>query len=301
MKITERYDAGMDTSGKHIWYFAIALVFLFQIFLPVQAQTIVQTENVSVSAVVGSGIPTIDPGGGGGVYQSGVRFTGLAYPGAIVTVQKRDGTTMTVLADSSGAFSIVVPETEWQLFTLFATDTAGRKSTLLNFPTVLYAGYVTDISGIRFAPTITTDKIAVKKGDFITIEGSALPNRDVEITFEGPERRTFIFESDEMGVYNGTIPALFEEGEYMLRAGYGGDTRTSKVIRVTVGNASIQRAEATTNIPGDCNFDQRVTLVDFSVLAFWYGKNNPPRCVDTNEDGIINLVDFSILAFYWNG
>lgn len=258
-------------------------------------------EIVTVSAIIGS-IPSIDPvGGGGGVYQSGVRFSGLAYPGATVTVQKRDGAPITVIADEKGAFSILVPETSWQFFTLFATDTAGRKSTLLNFPTILYSGYVTDISGIRFAPTITTDKLAVKKGDFITIEGQALPGAEVSVSFEGEEDRTFSLVANAQGKYSVTIPALFPEGEYIIRAGYPLDSRTSKAVRVTIGQASILRTEATNNIPGDCNVDQRVTLVDFSVLAFWYGKPNPPRCVDANGDGIITLVDFSIVAFYWNG
>lgn len=258
-------------------------------------------EIVSVSAIVGT-LPSIDEGGGGGVYQSGARFSGWAYPGAVVTVQKRDQSFLTVKADNDGSFSIVVPETDWQLFTLFATDNFGRKSTLLNFPTVLYSGYITDISGIRFAPTITTDKLAVKKGDFITIEGSSLPNTTVSVLFEGDnESKTFSLISNSSGVYNATIPANFVEGDYNVRSKYLNDTRTSKFILVTVGSASILRIEATTNIPGDCNVDQRVTLVDFSVLAYWYGKENPPKCVDANSDGIINLIDFSIVAFYWNG
>lgn len=258
-------------------------------------------ESVTVSAIVGS-IPTIDNGGGGGgVYQSGVRFSGLAYPGATVTVLKRDNTTLTVLADKKGSFTIFVPENTWQLFTLFATDTYGRKSTLLNFPTILYSGVITDISGIRFAPTITTDKLSVKRGDFITVEGMALPNSTVEVVFDGDDGRTFSLVSNNLGIYSVTMPATFPEGEYAVRAKYVGDTRTSKAVRVTIGTASVSRSEETANIPGDCNFDQRVTLVDFSVLAYWYGKSNPPKCVDANRDGIINLVDFSILAFYWNG
>ena len=166
---------------------------------------------------------------------------------------------------------------------------------------MLYSGYVTDISGIRFAPTITTDKLSVKKGDFISIEGAAVPTSAVDLVFEGPESRTFSLVSNSQGIYNTTIPASFIEGEYVIRARYPLDSRTSKAIRVTVGTASILRTEATTNIPGDCNVDQRVTLVDFSVLAYWYSKPNPPRCVDANADGIVDLIDFSIVAFYWNG
>ncbi len=285
--------------------FPILGAFIILCFFPLVANAVdivSPPEDISVSARVSSGLPDIDPGGGGGgVYQSGVRFSGLAYPSAVVTVLKRDGTALTTVADDGGSFSIFVPENSWQLFTLYATDVSGRKSTLLNFPTILYVGVVTDISGIRFAPTITTDKIAVKKGDYLTIEGASLPDKDVEVVFDGDDGRTFSLVSNTLGVYSVTVPANFPEGEYVLRARYIGDTRTSKAIKITVGAATILRVEAVSNIPGDCNFDQKVTLIDFSVLAFWYGKTNPPKCVDTNTDGIINLVDFSILAFYWNG
>ncbi len=285
---------------KYIFICSIIFCFTFLNYNLVKSQTIIQNETVSIGAIVGS-IPSVDTGGGGGVYQSGVRFSGFAYPFAIVTVQKRNAVAQSIVADEKGAFSILVPETSWQLFTLFATDTLGRKSTLLNFPTVLYSGYITDISGIRFAPTINTDKLSVKKGDFLTIEGASLPNKEVSIIFDGPEIRNFSLESNKDGFYSITIPTSFLEGEYTLRSLYLGDTRTSKALKITVGNVSMLRAEATSNIPGDCNFDQQVTLVDFSVLAFWYGKKNPPKCVDTNTDGNINLIDFSILAFYWNG
>lgn len=290
--------------------FGLTTVFICIFFTTTYADTVTciignscspSPETVSIGARVGS-IPTIDTGGGGGgVYQSGVRFSGNAYPGATVTVQKKDGSVISVIANADGGFSILVPETQWQLFTLFATDTAGRKSTLLNFPTMLYSGYITDISGIRFAPTITTDKLSVKRGDFITIEGSAIPRTIIDIVIEGFDTQTLSLTSDASGVYNITIPASFTEGDYVIRARYPLDTRTSKAIRITVGVASILRTEATTNLPGDCNVDQRITLVDFSVLAYWYGKANPPKCVDANNDGTIDLIDFSIVAFYWNG
>lgn len=253
---------------------------------------------LTVSAVVGT-IPIIDTGGGG--YQSGVRFSGYAYPGATVTVQKGPAMAGSVIADASGAFSITIGEDAWQFFSLYATDVFGRKSTILNFPTVLYTGYLTEISGIRFAPTISVDKVSVKQGDYITITGSALPNANLEIVFvEGPEVQTFSLRADNAGVYKITAPLALQKGDYGIKVHYVGDARFSKIIRIAIGDTNTLRVDTTTNIPGDCNFDQRVTIVDFSVLAFWYGKDNPPRCVDTNRDGAINLVDFSILAFYWN-
>lgn len=266
----------------------------------INSQTITETKNVSVSAVVGS-IPTIDIGGGGGVYQSGVRFSGLAYPNATVTVQKRDGSVYSVVCDEDGSFSILIPEINAQLFTLFATDSFSRRSTILNFPTVLYSGYITDITGIRFAPTITTDKVSVKKNDSLIVSGSSLPNKDIEIVFDGIEKNSFFTKSNELGLYSYNLSVSLSEGEYSLKTRYLNDTRTSKVLLITVGQVNIIRTEVSINIPGDCNLDQKITLVDFSVLAFWYRKENPPKCVDTNKDTIIDLVDFSIMAFYWNG
>jgi len=264
------------------------------------ALTLIEDALQSVTAIVGS-IPSIDPGGGGATTQSGVRFSGLAYPFATVTLQKGLEGIMTVTANANGVFSMVVPETTSNLFILFATDVQGRRSTLLNFPTVLYSGKLTDITGIRFAPTIIADKIALRQGDFITIEGAALPEQSVLLSVEGVEDKVFTAVANATGVYRITVPLTLPYGEYVIKTQYPEDTRSSAALRLIIGTASISRIEATANIPGDCNVDQRVTIVDFSVLAYWFGKRNPPACVDTNHDGVITLVDFSILAYYWTG
>lgn len=265
------------------------------------ALTIVQTEDTAVSARVGT-LPILNTGGGTyGNIQSGVRFSGLAYPYAVVTIMKNLVEVTRVTADAKGVFSITIPEDKWSIFTLSATDTMGRKSTLLNFPLAFYSGLLTDINGIRFAPTITSDKIAVKQFDYLTVEGSALEYAPVELLFEGLDAKTYTPVVGPGGIYTITVPVQFAQGEYLLRAKYVDDSRTSRVLRLVVGTANMFRTEATNNRPGDCNFDQNVNLVDFSVLAYWYGKSNPPVCVDTNHDKKIDLVDFSILAFYWNG
>ena len=40
-------------------------------------------------------------------------------------------------------------------------------------------------------------------------------------------------------------------------------------------------------------------LVDFSILAFWHRKANPPPHVELTGDGIVELADFSVVAYYW--
>lgn len=52
---------------------------------------------------------------------------------------------------------------------------------------------------------------------------------------------------------------------------------------------------------GDLNSDGKVTLSDFSVLAYWYKRLRPPAQADLNNDGLVDITDFSILAHYWTG
>lgn len=52
---------------------------------------------------------------------------------------------------------------------------------------------------------------------------------------------------------------------------------------------------------GDITGDSYVNLVDFSIVAYWYKRANPPVSVDLNADGKVDLIDFSIMAFNWTG
>ena len=124
----------------------------------------------------------------------------------------------------------------------------------------------------------------------------------MQVVIDGENSQTFTLTSDADGLYKIIIPlGSLSKGDYSIHVNYTDDTRISKLIKFIIGDANILSSDSVTNIPGDCNADNVINLVDFSVLAFWYGKDNPPVCVDTNHDGIINLVDFSILAFYWTG
>lgn len=62
---------------------------------------------------------------------------------------------------------------------------------------------------------------------------------------------------------------------------------------------SVDSEDSSLGIVGDFDGDERINQVDFSMLAFWYKKDNPRKSFDINKDGIVDLIDFSILAFYW--
>jgi hypothetical protein len=53
-------------------------------------------------------------------------------------------------------------------------------------------------------------------------------------------------------------------------------------------------------IRGDIDNNNKINLVDFSIMAYWYKKPFPPLILDLNQDNKIDLTDFSILAYYWN-
>ena len=49
----------------------------------------------------------------------------------------------------------------------------------------------------------------------------------------------------------------------------------------------------------DLNGDGRVSLVDFSILLYYWGTDN--ACCDQNQDWVVGLPDFSIMMYYWTG
>ncbi len=263
-----------------------------------------QPENVTVSARVGEDIIITPLGSSGSGFITTVNFSGFAYPEATVHVWKNGSPLTSMVANSKGEFNVSLnePYSTNAIYTLYAIDREARRSLLLNYPIVITNGYLTQIKGIRFVPTISTDKSQVKFGDTINISGYALPDKEVEIVINGKLNQIFTGVTNQDGTYSFVYQLTdFPKGDYDVRINYKNDKRNSKVVKFIIGDINILSIESVNNIPGDCNADQIINIVDFSILAFWYSKDNPPRCVDTNYDGIINLVDFSILAFYWTG
>lgn len=286
------------------------ILFLLILFLLLPkslfSQTITVNEAVSVSARVGLDI-VVESGPNGAVLlpQTAVRFGGRAYPNAQVVLLK-DGTEVSrVVANTDAYFTITLPEKfeGTALYSLYARDLHNNKSLFLNFPLKIKEGFMTFLEGVLFAPTIFSNKIESKVGDFVELSGYAIPNGNMEITIKGNiDQKVFSLSSKKDGTYNIGLPLSdLPKGDYIIYINYKNDARNSKLIKLKIGDKNVFNGENIPEIPGDCNKDSIINLVDFSVLAFWYGKTNPPVCVDTNRDGRINLTDFSILAFYWTG
>ncbi len=101
--------------------------------------------------------------------------------------------------------------------------------------------------------------------------------------------------------------AAASAAESVASAGSTGRGRSAAVfetikefIKDAVGRVvELITGECKPNTIGDINCDGRVDLVDFSILAFWQGKSNPPHSVDVSGNGVVGLADFSIVAHHW--
>ncbi len=268
------------------------------------ALILTSSENITISAKVGN---NTTPGSGGGsivIPHTAVRFSGLAYPYADITLLEGNVKRATVTGDDMGYFTITLEEDGERpiAYTLFATDISGNKSLLINYYLLIHSGYLTHVSGIRFAPTIVLDKAEAREGDYVSVIGYSVPEEYLEIIITGKEKKSFTLVSSKDGAYKIILPLSgLPTGDYIVSAKYINDTRISKLVKLVIGDTTILNTDAFSDIPGDYNLDMKVDLVDFSILAFWYGKESPPPSVDTNRDGTIDLVDFSILAFWWTG
>lgn len=248
--------------------------------------------------------PTTGSGGtsGSGVL-TGVIFSGYAYPNATVNIWKNGSPLTTTTSNDTGYFTIKLDEdyTPSTLYTLYAEDSLQRRSLLLNYPVAIKTGALTRVTNILFPPTLVIDKTQAKESDSLTVSGYAIPNKSLSVIIEGSQSKQITTTSSSEGTYQFAVPLTgLPKGNYTIYLQYTDDIKGSTVIAFTIANSTVPTTDTTVSLLGDCNADEVINLVDFSVMAFWYGKDNPPKCVDTNNDGIINLVDFSILAFYWN-
>lgn len=250
-------------------------------------------------------------GGGGGGSGTGsttgnatVLFSGRAYPGSTVTLLQDARIIGTTIASSDATFSMRAEKISAgsRLFSLYAEDSKGNRSSLITFPLSVSANLTTTVSGVFIPPTIGLSATSVKQGDPITILGQTAPGSAVTISVGSAQMHYFNTLANTGGTYAYTFTTQdLEEGQHTAQSRSslaGAVTGLSKAASFSVGNVA---SLLNTHIPGDVNGDNRVNIVDFSIVAYWFGKTNPPANVDLNADGKVNLVDFSIMAYNWTG
>lgn len=258
-----------------------------------------------------SASPSSGGGGGGGGFFSApetkIVFSGRAYPGMKVTILKDAQIAASVLADSNAAFNISLSGLSGgsYIFGIYSEDGAGRRSSLLTYPTLVTSGVTVQVGGIFIAPTIAVDKSEVKRGENIVIFGQSAPKSDVIIAINSEEEFFGKIIADAHGAYLYNFDTTqLEKGQHLARskAAIGGAISPfGKTVSFVVGVKTVLATPEKAPAKGDANNDKRVNLVDFSVAAYWYKQPSPPASVDLNSDGKVNLIDFSIMAYYWTG
>ncbi len=261
-------------------------------------------------------------GGGGGVVvkptQASVIFSGRAYPLSAVSILRDGQLAVTTIAGPNAEFKVTLAglSTGNYNFSVYSEDKYDNRSTLFSFPVYVSAGSSTDISGIFLAPTIDVDKTSVKYGEDIAIFGQTVPEGTVTISVNSPQEHFKNVRSGADGAYLYYFDtAVLELGEHHTKAKAKLKNEVSSFGYVVnfvvidtnspdsggiVGNKPDNKKEEKV-YKGDSNKDSRVNLVDFSIVAYWYNRSNPPAGADLNNDGQVNLVDLSIMAYYWTG
>ncbi len=245
-----------------------------------------------------------------------VVFTGLAYPSNMVTLLKNAVIVAETPASPNGSFNIklsgITPGT--YSFGIRGEDENRLRSVTNYFTLLITKGVTTVVDGIFFPPTISVDKEEVKKGDIQIIFGKTIPGALVTLVTHSDTPITKSFKADTSGNWLYKLDTTpLEYGDHTAKAksesandstSYG-DTVGFKVGNInkkkTIGNDSKQDSCIPGANPSDLNCDNKVNLIDFSILAFWYNKSGFPATADLNHDGKINLIDFSIMAFHWTG
>jgi len=254
-------------------------------------------------------------GGGGGIIlsqETKVVFEGLAFPSNSVTLLKDAQVAATTVTGGDARFSLSLSNITAgnYIFSVYGEDKDGYRSSLQTFPLSVTAGATTKVSGIFIAPTISTDKAEVRRGDTVTIFGQTAPSADVLIEVNSEEPLFAKVPASAVGVYLynfDTSALLYGSHSAKSKASRDGQiTGFSSLINFKVGDRNVDRTLPTRVLKGDINGDGRVNLIDFSIAAFWYKRILSAEFAQKeierlNGDGQVNLVDFSIMAFYWTG
>lgn len=249
-------------------------------------------------------------GGGGGsvsIPSTNVVFSGRAYPLSRVSILKDGQLVVTTIAGPDSNFSATTSNlsTGNYIFALYGEDKNDVRSSLFTFPIFITSGVTTKIGGIFIAPTISVDKSEVKKGDDIAIFGQSSPFSNVTVSVNSAEEFFVKKTTDAQGVYLLNFDtSVLEFGDHHTKSKVALNDDVSPfgtIVGFAVGNKNVFVGSKKSSLIGDVNEDGRVNLIDFSILAFWYKKLNPPKITDLNSDSKIDLVDFSIMTFHWTG
>ncbi len=250
-------------------------------------------------------------GGGGAPYPPGapgpsLTLSGFTVPNAtIVVLQDGSKIAPATTADNGGSFSVSIASLPQGTYS-FTIQALGTGSTVISSYTAtitLITGTSNSITGIVMPPWIgfATSSVALNK--LFAMSGLAEPSSTIDIVVTSQAGVRGIFEATTSANQSGAWA-------YSLStAGFPMDTYQVKARAFITGLAASNFSTISflgvgeTPVPklkiGDLNGDNKVNLVDFSIMLAHWGTSYAPA--DLNDDGIVDLPDLSILLFNWTG
>lgn len=260
-----------------------------------------------ISGCVTATPPPSGGGGGGGSYiaptETKVIIKGKAYPQAEITLLSDGKIEATAKAGSLANFSFDITGITSGVYTfsLWAVDKDSRRSITFSFTTNVAKNMTTTVSGIFLPPTIELSKTKLQIGEILSIYGQTAPESKIEISVESLEAIIGRTVASEAGDWEYSFDTThLDDGSHTARAkavSPSGLTSTfSHTLIFAVGGENVIMMME----KGDINTDERVNLVDFSILLYNWGVPKSPAA-DLNDDGKVNLTDFSIMLYYWTG
>lgn len=251
--------------------------------------------------------------GGGGVFtgttpvhaQTRVILEGKAPPNSSVNVLKDGIIVGVVQANSSGDFSYETSSITagHTTFGFWALDGKGARSITLTTTFQVTQNAVTTVSNIFLPPTITLSSTKVPTGQSLDVFGATAPNVKVSLFVDKEDSARMAATSSSAGLWSVMVPVdgLQDEAFHTIKAmfeqfGAGAQAKSgfSQAMNFYIGTRDVA-----TPGTGDMNGDDKINLIDFSILLFHWGTDH--AVADLNSDGSVNLTDLSILLFSWTG
>lgn len=283
------------TTGRSKQFVSALLVFAIS-FLPLEV--FADTQSVTISATV----PTVIPPG---PTLPIVQLSGIAAPGASVTIA-RDGTLISTLVSGVGADYSVILGTEpigQHEYLLAAEDASGGILGSQTLALNLQSGSTTIVSGIFLGPSIAIDKTEVELGQTVTLSGQTAPGSSVTVTVSSTQVLDFSVVAASDGTWTRVVNTdTVGTGQHSAKARAVTTGNTISAYSPSVSFLVNPFDPATGKEASDINTDGSSNLIDLSILLFFWHTNNPsnPRA-DINHDGYVDIIDFSILLFQWTG
>lgn len=258
-------------------------------------------------------VPSLIPTGPMGMMESSdaAIFRGVAYQGSTISLTRNGEVIAMVPANPDGTFDLRIRNIDagTYSFGIRATDAQGLSSKLVLFTVYITPGIATIVDGIFIPPTVTSDKIEVKKGEKIIFSGTSVAYAEVRLSVSAATEFLKKIQANASGTWTYAFDSsVLDIGDYEAKAKSltaSSLSMYSDPLTFRVGDVTRMRPK-TSSLFGfrkrcDLNDDNRVNLLDFSIMAFWYKRLGFPAKVDLNTDNKINLTDLSILAYCWTG